>query len=207
MSIGPIHAVQPVHRAAPACPDRLSLRALALSLALFLPVANAQGPKVKITGGADVSGQNYLWTVTNRHDSPIVYIQFPHYHADTFIAPPGWTMQCTNMASREPGTCTAIADSRQTGIAEGRSAEFGMRLGNVSGQHARPGNVAVRFADGAEVTVANVEVPTPSSTPERLVALIGFALVFGILVLAQARRRRKARTAVRPTGSAPTADE
>jgi hypothetical protein len=188
--------LQPDHQCPPAGSDHVARRS---------PVITDLGFRKRCRRG--VSGQNYLWTVTNRHNSPIVYVQFPHYHADTFIVPPGWTMQCTNLASRQPGTCTAIADSRQTGIARGRSTEFGMRLANLSGHHARPGDVTVGFADGTETTVADVELPTPSSTPERLVALIGFVLVFGILVLVQLRRRRKARTLAPPNGSAPTDDE
>ena len=88
---------------------------LLLSVALVAPRTAAQQPKVTISGGADTSGQNYRWTVTNHYGSPVVYIQFPHYHADTFFAPDGWEKECTNLirvgARNAPGTCTARADS------------------------------------------------------------------------------------------------
>jgi len=167
-------------------------------------------PKVEITGGAEGSGQNYRWTVTNHYGSPVVYIQFPHYHADTFITPNGWEKECTNLmrvgARDAPGTCTAWADSPEKGIAPGRSAEFSVRLA-AGGAHRRPGQVTVRFADGTQTIVAGVELPTASTTPERLYGLIGFALVFAIVVIVQTRRRRKAPPAVEPDAGSAIDDE
>jgi hypothetical protein len=181
---------------------------LLLSVALVAPRTAAQQPKVTITGGADTTGQNYHWTVTNHYGSPIVYIQFPHYLADTFHAPDGWKKECINLihvgASKKPGTCTASVDSPGKGIAPGRSAEFGMRLARGGGHHRRPGQVTVRFADGTETTVGGVELPTASTTSERLYALIGFALVFAIVVYVQVRRRRRGLPAAEPdAGPAP----
>lgn len=184
---------------------------LLLSVALVAPRTAAQQPKVTITGGADASGQNYRWTVTNHYGSPVVYIQFPHYHADTFFAPDGWEKECTNLirvgARNAPGTCTTWADSAEKGIAPGRSAEFGMRLASAGGHHRRAGRVTVRFADGTQTIVAGVELPTASTTPERLYGLIGFALVFLIIVIVQTRRRRKAPPAVEPDAGSAVDDE
>jgi len=182
-------------------------RPLLLSVALVAPRTAAQQPRVTITGGADGSGQNYHWTVTNHYGSPVVYIQFPHYHADTFLTPDGWEKECTNLihvgARKKPGTCTASVDSPGKGIASGHSAEFGMRLARGGGYHRRPGQVTVRFADGTQTIVGGVELPTASTTSERLYALIGFALVFVIVVYVQVRRRRKGAPAAQPdTGSA-----
>lgn len=184
---------------------------LLLSVALVAPRTAAQQPKVTITGGADGSGQNYHWTVTNHCGSPVVYIQFPHYHADTFITPDGWEKECINLirvgARNAPGTCTASVDSPGKGIAPGRSTEFGMRLARGGGHHRRPGHVTVRFADGTQTIVAGVELPTASSTSEQLYALIGFALVFVIIVIVQTRRRRKAPPAVEPDAGSAVDDE
>jgi len=183
---------------------------LLLSVALVAPHTAAQQPKVTITGGADASGQNYRWTVTNHHGSPVIYIQFPHYHADTFFTPDGWEKECINLirvgARNEPGTCTASVDSPEKGIAPGRSAEFGMRLARV-GAHRRPGNVTVRFADGTQTITAGVELPTVSTTSEQLYALIGFALVFAIVVYVQVRRRRKGPPAIEPDAGSAVDDE
>ena len=183
---------------------------LLLSVALVAPRTAAQQPKVTITGGADGSGQNYHWTVTNHCGSPVVYIQFPHYHADTFITPDGWEKECTNLmrvgARNAPGTCTAWADSPEKGIAPGRSAEFSVRLA-AGGAHRRSGQVTVRFADGTQTIVAGVELPTASTTSEQLYALIGFALVFVIIVIVQTRRRRKAPPAVEPDAGSAVDDE
>lgn len=184
---------------------------LLLSVALVAPRTAAQQPSVTITGGADGTGQNYHWTVTNHYGSPVVYIQFPHYHADTFFAPNGWEKECANLigpgARVVPGTCTAAVDSPGKGIAPGRSAEFGMRLARGGGHHRRPGQVTVRFADGTQTIVAGVELPTASTTSERLYALIGFALVFLIIVIVQTRRRRKAPRAPEPDSAPATHDE
>ncbi|HUU97787.1 MAG TPA: hypothetical protein VM487_18785 [Phycisphaerae bacterium] len=183
---------------------------LLLSVALVAPRTAAQQPKVTITGGADASGQNYRWTVTNHYGSPVVYIQFPHYHADTFFAPDGWEKECTNLigvgARNAPGTCTAWADSPEKGIAPGRSAEFSVRLAAV-GAHRRPGQVTVRFADGTQTIVAGVELPTASTTSEQLYALIGFAMVFAIVVYVQVRRRRRTPRAPEPDSASATDDE
>ncbi len=160
------------------------------------PKAHGQGAKVEITGGVDESGQNYTWKVANRHDSPIVHVEFPQFHADMFQTPKRWQQSCTNMiGAGKPthlsGVCIAQADSPQDGIAPGRAAEFGMRLALLGGDHPRPGAVTIRFADGTETVVSGVELPTAAATHERLVSLIGFALIFGIVVLVQVVRRRK----------------
>src|SRR5437868_3393823 len=92
----------------------IALRLLLFATLLVVPIALAQPAKVVITGGFDsagqrlvatgssensaydASGQNYAWIVTNNHTSPIVYVEFPHYHADTFHTPDGWDQKCTN---------------------------------------------------------------------------------------------------------------
>ena len=52
-----------------------------------------------IEGGVRPSNRQYYdWKVTNHHTSPIIYIEFPHYHADTFGAPAGWTQEWKNRA-------------------------------------------------------------------------------------------------------------
>ncbi len=166
---------------------------LASCAALLLPAARAREPIVTITGGVDET-QNYKWTVTNHHSSPIVYIQFPHFHADMFQTPVGWNQKCTYLVNvgvpDVPGTCTASVDAPRKGIQTGRSAQFDMRI-STGGAQRRPGKVTVRFADGSATIVSGVELPTRSSTSERLVALVGLGLVFGILLLTRWRRRRK----------------
>lgn len=169
--------------------------ALVLPLLLLGRAAGAQAPKVTISGGADATAQWYAWTVTNHHSSPIVYVRFPHYHADAFSAPAGWKKECTYLVNvgvaDRAGVCVASVEAAGAGIASGRSAEFGMRISRA-GARRRPGRVTVRFADGTQAVVGGVELPTAATTPERLYALIGFGLVLGIVVLVQLRRRRKA---------------
>ncbi len=166
-------------------------------IALFvgLPTVAGDEPKVTIKGGVDPHNpQFFSWTVTNRHTSPTVYIHFPQYHGDTFIAPAGWKQEWKNQAKigggeDAPGWVrTSVSDPAQ-GIASGGSARFEMRLARA-GALPRPGNVIVRFADESEVTVANVEVPSAQSFLERNAMLIGLAAIFVIALLVHLRRRR-----------------
>lgn len=160
-------------------------------------------PLVTITGGADGSGQNYSWTITNRHSSPIVFIEIPHYRADTFVTPAGWQQECTNLMiagqAREPGVCRAWPKPNASGLTPGRSAEFALRVAREGAQR-RTGTVLVKFADGTQVSIPGVEVPTRESVPERFAALIGMALIVGLLIVFQLRARRKAVSA-RPPGT------
>ncbi|MCC6361614.1 MAG: hypothetical protein IT450_23000, partial [Phycisphaerales bacterium] len=75
---------EPEGRSGPPAPaillEMLSAQRIAV-LALLAAVsvaAAAEEPRVEITGGVDPSGQNYSWTVTNRSDTPIVSVTFPH---------------------------------------------------------------------------------------------------------------------------------
>lgn len=194
----PVSAPRPARRA----PHAVAL----LSAALVVGGARGQAPLVEISGGADESRQNYQWKVTNRHGSPIVFIQFPHFHADTFSVPNRWKQECTNLiGAGKPthlsGVCTAKVVSPADGIAPGRAAEFGMRLALLGGDRPSPGRVTVRFADGTETIVEGVELPMATSILEKMVAPIGLALIFGIIVLFEVRRRRRARTAATPKPS------
>lgn len=158
-------------------------------------VAWGQNPLVTISGGSDPSAHNYAWTVTNRHTSPIVHVEFPHYHADTFFAPEGWSKQSTFLlgvgVADKPGLCTATAKSPSDGIAPGRSAEFGMRIGG-EGAPRGSGTVQIRFADGSDTTVNNVELPERATAGTRYMPLIGLAAIFAIWIAIKARRSRRA---------------
>lgn len=166
-------------------------------------VAAAETPLATVAGGADGSGHNYLWVITNHHTSPIVRVEIPHYRADTFFPPAGWKQECTHLMiagqPRGSGVCRAWVESAADGIAPSRSAEFGLRVAREGAQR-RPGNVRVRFADGTEYVVAGVEVPARESVQERFVALIGTALIVAALVWVQMRSRR--RTAAATGGQA-----
>jgi hypothetical protein len=98
---------------------------------------------------------------------------------------------------------TSVSDPAE-GIPSGGSAKFEMRLARA-GALPRPGTVAVRFADGTEVTVANVELPTAQSFLERNAMLIGLAAILVIALLVHLRRRRARRPAAASTAA--SADE
>lgn len=152
---------------------------------------------VRIEGGtADSSGQNYAWKIQNGTSKPIVFVRFPHFWADTFVAPKGWTMNCTNLqqigSKSIPGICEATAPP-DGAIPPGGSAAFEMRLANKSPALRRRGTVGVRFADGTETTVSGVELPTQASFLERNIqglAMVGIVAI--VLAIAVIRKQRAA---------------
>jgi hypothetical protein len=154
-----------------------------------------QGLRVSIEGDVDESGHQYRWTVTNRHQSPIVYLEFPHYHADLFQHPEGWTAHNTEIVGisggRKPGICSAQADS-SAGIQPGESAVFSMRIA-PAGAKRGIGQVQIRFADGGKATVAGVELPREETFSERYTLMLGFAGLFVLYVVIRARRVRTRR--------------
>jgi hypothetical protein len=159
-------------------------------------VAADQMP-VTIEGGVlPTNTQFYGWTVTNHHTSPIVYIEFPHYHGDTFNAPPGWSSEWKNQrrvggGKDAPGWVrTSVADPVD-GILPGRSAAFEMRVSR-EGALTRSGRVTVRFADGTETIVADVELPCAPGFTEQNIMLFTLAGIFVIALAIHLRRRRKA---------------
>jgi hypothetical protein len=160
--------------------------------------AVGQTAKVTISGGPDASGQNYRWTVTNNHSSPIVFLSFPHVRADTFRVESnagGWTVNQKEIAEdlkrSRPGVCTATAKSARDGVRRGRRVEIFMRL--ARGDNLRgSGTVTARFADDTEFAVAGVRLPRARSWGERLVTPIGFGLILILIVLARRLRRKPA---------------
>ncbi len=154
---------------------------------------------VTITGGAEVPGRKYSWTVANNHTSPIVRIEFPHYRVGLFFAPKGWsTDQSTFLVSVgvpvKPGLCVAEAASSAEGIASGKSTEFSAQLATGAVRR-RAGQVLVRFADGTEFTVAGVELPQREAISDSNVSLIGLGVIFVAWLFFQLiRSRRRSRT-------------
>lgn len=148
---------------------------------------------VSIEGGADKSGQNYEWIVSNESDSPIVFVEFPQYGAAVQITPTGWSSELTNprgVGGRD-GVFTANAKSVADGIARGSSMTFRLTV-TVGGTPRGRGDVTVRFEDGREVRVS-AEVPVKTSLADRNVSLIGLSVIFGGFLLVRFLRRRKGR--------------
>lgn len=170
--------------------------------------AQAQTDLVEITGGADETLHNYLWVVTNRHSSPIVEIEFPHFRADLFLDPDHlkggdadrWEQETKNLVNvgvpDEPGYCIARVRPPYLGILSGRSEDFGMRVAPARAYKGR-GTVKVTFADGKVVTVPGVELPEPPQSSEQYAALIGAGVLFALVVVAHQWRKRKSPRAAR----------
>lgn len=172
---------------------------VAVSFCAFgLPVrAQAQvAPQVTIEGGADATGHNYVWKITNQGGPAIIHVEFPHYHADLFFGPPGWSTKSTNLVNvgvKSPhGICAAMAESAADGITEGQSAEFKMRIAPARAPRG-VGKVVVRFADDSEVVVADVELPVPPPAGDNYMSLIGLGAIFFVFLLIGAIRRRARR--------------
>ena len=152
------------------------------------------GPKATVRGGSDDSGHRYLWTVTNQHSSPIVSVEFPHYHADLFIVPAGWSDEgTTHIVGRGGGdmvgVCKATVTSPNQGLAARGEATFDMRIAGA-GAHIGVGSVHIEFADGTSVDISGVEIPVPEPRLARYARLAGFALLFGLFLLWASMRGR-----------------
>jgi hypothetical protein len=173
---------------------RRSLHVAALSL--LAAGAAAAEEHIDIEGGADKTGHNYAWTVTNNTTLRVTRVEFPHHQATLFFAPDGWHIDCTYLVNvgvpTKPGLCTAWVDAPNDGIPPYRSAEFAMQV--ATGRSVRgTGDVVVHTSDGREHVVAGVELPGTEPFSDKYVSLIGLG---GVLLIAIAvhwvRTRRKA---------------
>ena len=176
---------------------------------LSAATVRADDPRVTIAGGIEPDNpQFYSWDVSNHHDQPIVSIQFDHYRADTLECPGDWSQEWKNRAmvgggKDAPGWVRASVANPVMGIPAGRAARFRMRIsrGDVL---ARPGKAVVRFADGTEVVVTGVEVPSAQTTIERNAMVIGMALIFAAALLLHARSRKGPQAEATTTAASPS---
>lgn len=157
------------------------------------PLQAAQ--EVTISGGADPSGHNYEWVVTNRSTTRIVAIDFPHVHADLCLAPDGWTTQgSTGLVGQDAethsGICHARANSPAKGIAAGQSLTFRIRIAPI-GAARGTGSVIVTLADERRVEVAGVELPKSPEGQRNYVMLFGMGAILAIWIVFDLWRKRK----------------
>jgi hypothetical protein len=196
-------------RRKPASPCGLRPLGAVILVCGVLRATVAAEPPVTIAGGVRPHNpQFYDWTVTNASTSPIVFIEFPQYHGDMFTAPPGWSKEWKNQSSAgaedAPGWVRTSVGDPAEGIAAGESAQFELRVSRA-GALARLGQVTVRFADGTEVVVADVELPSAQSLLERNAMVIGLVVIVAIALLIHFRRRSKPATT--PASTSPTAGD
>ena len=148
-------------------------------------------PSVAISGGADNSGYKYSWTITNDHDSPIIFVEIPQYRAAVGSPPEGWKSELTN--PRGEGGRTGFFRSEVSagvdGIAPGESATFHLQV-SVGGTPRGKGDVLIRFADETETRV-RAELPIKEAPADRNVSLIGLSLIFAVFLVVRAVKRRK----------------
>jgi hypothetical protein len=151
-------------------------------------------PPVTIEGGCDVSGHNYEWTITHQHTAPLVYIEIPHYRADTFEVPAGWEKEFINKNSPvfDPGKCIARSE---TGLPAGQSVTLNVRI-NPTGALQGSGYILLKFADGQTASVL-AEVPVKETFLEAWGKAIGLGGMFVAFVAIQwwrGRGKKKNRT-------------
>ena len=175
--------------------SRISSLCVAMIGCLLPHVAMAEDDPVKIVGGPDITGHNYEWKVYNNSPSPIVYVEFPHWHADLFYGQNGWSGKSSyliNVGVPElPGICTATADSPANYIRQGGSAQFFMRIAPIGADHGK-GQAKVRFADGSERIIDGVVLPRKPPQEYKFATLIALGVLFlGFVIVKTFRQRRR----------------
>ena len=148
-------------------------------------------PKVTVTGGADPTAHNYTWTITHDHTARLIRVEIPHYRADIFNAPEGWSAEIINRQSLDfkPGKCIAQAVDSSHGLGSGQSGRFIMRAADsLRGT----GAILLRFADGTETSIT-AEIPTKPSSIQQWATPVGLGAIFGLFLLVRAARARRIR--------------
>lgn len=176
--------------------------------ALPSSVAAADDALVRMEGGAADNGEEYVWTVTNLHRSPIVGLTIPCYRAALFQAPAGWTgrkLRETDAAVLEPGTTVYrfTATSPAAGITKSRSGRFTIRIKAGASAQRALGNVHIRFADGTDAVLAGIEVPQPESSSEMQIRIAGLTAMFAVFIGVQVIRHRRRNRAAEPAPQKP----
>jgi hypothetical protein len=183
---------------------RLPWSSLLWAALLLATAAAAQTsrPAAEMTGGPDDTGQWFEWRLSNNSLSPIVAIEIPHYQADLMELPPGWSFRWLEASAPEArrgrAWMFATAARPEAGVRPGSTVDVRMRIRHGGVQTGRD-SVRVRFADGRDYEIANVNTPREPGAMERYSTTFGFGLIVLIIALAARRRRRRA--------AAPTAED
>ena len=164
-------------------------------------------PKVTVTGGADPTAHNYTWTITHKHSAKLISVEIPHYRADIFTAPEGWSTEIINRQSLDfkPGECIAQALDSSRGLSRGQSAVFAMRAADSLRSE---GLILLHFADGTETSVS-AEIPTKPSAAGQWAIPASMGSMFAIIIAVRAgrARRRRNRQLREQSPPAPSSDD
>ena len=162
--------------------------------------SEADAAQVTITGGADVSGRTYTWTVRHSHGAPLTAVEIPQHYASWQLPPAGWRGTIVHGRDTETGVGLVRfeAASLEAGLVRGASAEFRLGVG-TQGTPRGKGTAMLHFADGLRLSVA-VEVPIVEPLSDRNVPLIGLGVLFVLFIAGRhwARRRKAAGEDVPP---------
>lgn len=90
----------------------------------------------------------------------------------------------------QPGVCTAKAASTGSGIAPGRSAQFGLQLSAVTVKRGT-GEAVIELADSSTFSVGDVVVPVPERWSDKYIPLIGLGTILAVLIFVHSFRSQK----------------
>ncbi len=172
---------------------RIQCTMWSVGVLVFAQTAAAQ-PTITIEGGADASAHNYEWTISHDHSAPLIYVEIPHFRADTFTVPQGWTAEIENQNSLDlkPGKC--IAKTPDPGLPRGDTGVFFIRVNAAKALRGQAETI-FRFADGIEV-VKLMELPVKPSSFEQWAPPVVLLSMFTVFLAAKAARNRKRRKAL-----------
>ena len=171
---------------------------LAVLVTAGAPAALGQdNPRATVDGGADTSGQNYTWTITNRADVPIDRVVVPHFMGDLCLPPEGWTCEITEWLGKSGKGGQVILQAKEPAVAvrPGRSVDVGLKIG-PAGTPRGQGVIELWFSDGTSFGVL-VEAPVKEAAASQNVALIGLSAIFAIFLLVRLRQGRRDAAATR----------
>lgn len=182
---------------------RCGFWAAAVLLGMWPAPAAGQDTRVTIESRYVADDHEYTYRVTNRHSSPVVEIEIPHFKADLVTAPDDWGVELTNRVGAagggKPGVCKVKPKNGGGGLVAGQVVQFQMRVPDAA--VAKGANDArVRFADGTEAIVPNVTVPIPPSGGGGVVLPVGLVVIFVAAVVFREYRRRQRSGAAAPPG-------
>lgn len=174
---------------------RFSKLLVLLLAGVTVPASSVLAGMVEIEGDFDPATRQFNYRVINRGSHPIVYVRFPHYHADAFDAPKNWTIKSTALVGdftpNEVGECTATAASPVDGVPPADSRVFHMRMSQADFGLGR-GEATIRFANGDEEIVSNVRIPIDSTRrgfgPLPAIALGALLVLYGLYRAIRSRK-------------------
>jgi hypothetical protein len=177
-----------------------------LTLLLVTHAPAAKPGDVTITGArSEENNKEFVWTVTNHSDQPIVRFHTHHYTGKENFPPPRWKMSKMTYhigrgQPKRPGIIEFEASDPASAIQPGETATFGLRMDNVWLGVTGEKTAKVVFADGTELDVPGILCPARESFVAQNQALVSLGILFGAFLLYKLIRGWKRKNAT-PTAT------